>query len=272
MIEFDAGPHSRGSTIRLADGNPERYREALDRRMAQWPATLRSGGYQYPPNQYERREFLCGPREGPHDTLLISTGRSSLGLGAPSMMLTLARSDARNERCDGAPPPDAPAANPPAAAADPQSAELRAFGAMALCRRAVVDRASLEAALRSANAVEASRSADRPPAWLLPGAGNILILLYGEDDCRVAVMDGDPAVLRQTMAERIPTMPGAARGLASGAPLERWTAIDVWCVREHGLFGILVSTAAQRMDNAPDAIIRFSRLEPDNERCPRARR
>jgi hypothetical protein len=75
------------------------------------------------------------------------------------------------------------------------------------------------------------------------------------------------------MTELIPTMPGAARGLASGVPLERWTAIDVWCVRdEHGLFGILVSTAAQRMDNAPDGIIRFSRLEPDNARCPRARR
>jgi hypothetical protein len=144
---------------------------------------------------------------------------------------------------------------------------------MALCRRAVVDRASLEGALRRANAVEASRSADRPPAWLLPGAGNILILLHGEDDCRVAVMDGDPAVLRQTMTERISTMPGAARGLASGMPLERWASIDVWCVRdEHGLFGILVSTAAQRMDNAPDGVIRFSRLESDNERCPPARR
>lgn len=100
-VSFDTTqPGMRSCSIRIGSGDVERYRTDIEARLTTWPTPLSLAGYQYPPNTYASRTFLCGPVEGPHDTVLLS-----LGAPAIALTMTIARLDQRTERCDGVPMP-----------------------------------------------------------------------------------------------------------------------------------------------------------------------
>jgi hypothetical protein len=101
---------SRSCTVRIRDGNAQRYREILGRRLAQMPVPLTPAARQIDPNEYAAREVLCGPPGPPHDGVLISVGGKSRR--TPSLMVTIVRSATRSARCDAATRPAEPARQP----------------------------------------------------------------------------------------------------------------------------------------------------------------
>lgn len=149
----------RECIVRVNDGNEERYSETLTQRLAQWPTPLTRAAEQIAPNQYVSRELLCGPADGPQDTALISIGGRN---GMPSAMVTLARSQTRERRCNGgsAPAPPAPAA---AVTLDQFAAVVTACQAM--IAGTPVDEAAQVAGLQLGPAVALAET-----TWRTPGA------------------------------------------------------------------------------------------------------
>ena len=88
---------ARTCTLRVERGDAVKLRAALDGAMAGWRTTMVPAAGQIPARGYADREVLCAPKDGPQDTLLISTG----GRGAPvAMMVTLMALETRARRCD----------------------------------------------------------------------------------------------------------------------------------------------------------------------------
>lgn len=89
----------RSCTVRITGGDPGKLRAALDGAMAGWRVPLTASVHRFPAGAYASRDVLCAPKEGPQDSLMISTARP----GAPvRMMLTLMTGEARDRRCDTA--------------------------------------------------------------------------------------------------------------------------------------------------------------------------
>jgi hypothetical protein len=89
----------RTCTVRVERGDTVKLRAALDGAMAAWRVPVAAAAHNYSPGAYDRRELLCGPKDGPHDTLLISTGGERKSV---AMMLTLMTEPERSRRCDTA--------------------------------------------------------------------------------------------------------------------------------------------------------------------------
>ena len=106
VVTLERSGSARSCTLLARAGDPAVLRAELDGAMARWPQAMTPGGYQYPANAYARRELFCAPPAGPHDGLLVSTGRPN-DSGTPRMMVTLMRSAERSPRCDGVPPGEA---------------------------------------------------------------------------------------------------------------------------------------------------------------------
>lgn len=100
---LEGGPDGRRCTVWARAGDPQKQKNAVLERLATWPTPLASAAFQYPPNNYAERLFLCGPSGGPHDTALISVG-GRRGQRTDSLVVTVTRSPARSARCDGVAP------------------------------------------------------------------------------------------------------------------------------------------------------------------------
>jgi len=85
-------------TLRITGGDVERYREALDARLATFPVPLTPAPMQAAPNTYAERRTYCGPAEGPQYMVL-----ASFGAPAVRVMVTVARFDERQPVCDAPP-------------------------------------------------------------------------------------------------------------------------------------------------------------------------
>lgn len=89
----------RSCTVRATAGDPVKLRAALDGAMAGWRVPLTPSVHRFGAGAYASREVLCAPKDGPQDSLMISTG----GPRAPvPLMLTLMTGEARDRRCDTA--------------------------------------------------------------------------------------------------------------------------------------------------------------------------
>lgn len=89
----------RSCTVRATAGDPVKLRGALDAVMAGWRLPLTPSVHRFGAGAYASRDVLCAPKDGPQDSLMISTG----GPRAPvPLMLTLMTGEARDRRCDAA--------------------------------------------------------------------------------------------------------------------------------------------------------------------------
>ncbi len=89
----------RSCTVRASAGDPVKLRAALDGAMAGWRVPLTPSVHRFGAGAYASRDVLCAPRDGPQDSLMVSTGRPRAPV---PLMLTLMTGDTRDRRCDTA--------------------------------------------------------------------------------------------------------------------------------------------------------------------------
>jgi len=99
VVMGQAPSGAKTCTLRVKRGDAVKLRAALDAAMADWRVPFTPSARGFLPGAYGSREVLCGPKAGPQDTLMISTGAP----GTPvAMMVTLMAMDRRDGRCDKA--------------------------------------------------------------------------------------------------------------------------------------------------------------------------
>ena len=98
MVSMASSPRgAKTCTLRSTRGDPEKLRAVLGKALDNWPVRLSPSVHNFAPGAYARREVLCGPKDGPQVSVLISIGAPR----APVPLMVSVIGDApRDPRCD----------------------------------------------------------------------------------------------------------------------------------------------------------------------------